>query len=244
MNVMDKNETNRHISQQYNVELDDLCSKVLAMGHLVEEQVGNAILAVVSGNIDLAESVISHDYLVNTLEVSTDEMSVQLLARQQPTAKDLRLIVSVIKTITDFERIGDQAVDIARTASHSEEIKWPKNLYSELQRMSNQARTMLHATLQIFSSMDAVAAAELLQRDWEIDADYENIMRQMMGLLMKNPRSISRTLDIIWSARALERIEDHSRNICEHVIYYAEGKDVRHTIIEEMPKNVHGNNVD
>ena len=226
---MDKSETNCHISQQYNAELHDVCNKVLAMGSLVEEQVANAVLAVVTGNIDLAESVISHDCLVNTLEVSTDEMSVQLLARQQPTAKDLRLIVSLIKTITDLERIGDQAVNIARTALHSAEIKWPKKLYSKLQNLSNQAITMLHAALKIFSSMDAVAAAELLQKDWEIDADYENIMQQMMRLVIKNPSSVSHTLDILWSARALERIEDHSRNICENIIYFVEGKDVRHT---------------
>lgn len=241
---MDKTETNSHISQKYNVELDDVCTKVMAMGHLVEEQVANAVLAVVAGDMDLAESVISHDYLVNTLEVSTDEISVQLLARRQPTAKDLRLIVSVIKTITDLEHIGDQAVNIARTVSHSAEITWPDQLYSELQCLSNQACTMLHATMQIFSSRDAVAAAELLQKDWEIDADYENIMRQMMELLMKNPRSVARTLDIILSARALERVEDHSRNICENVIYFVEGKDVRHSTLEGIPKKGHEENLE
>jgi phosphate transport system protein len=233
-----------HISQQYNVELESILDKVFTVGSLVEEQVANAVHAVVSGDMDLSESVISHDYHVNLLAASADTSAIQLLARQHPTAGDLRLIVAVIKSIADLEHIGGQAVNIARTVTHSSEMKWPKSLYSELQKLCNHVLTILHTTLHIFLTMDATAAASLLKRDLMIDSDYETIIQQMMVLLMKNPRYVSQTLDIIWSARALERIEDHSRNVCENVIYFVEGKDVRHTIFKDVPKHHHENCVD
>lgn len=233
---MDKNTISHHISQQFNAELEEIRSKVLAMGGLVEEQIENAVIALVSGDVEQAESVISHDYQVNALEVAIDEESIQILARRQPTAGDLRLIIAVIKTITDLERIGDQAEKIGRMAIHLAEMERPKNQYSELQHMGDQVRKMVRGALDAFARMDAEAAANVAQQDLKVDAEYDAIMRQMITFMMEDQRNIRRTLDIMWSARALERIGDHARNICEYVIYLVKGKDVRHTTLEELSK--------
>jgi phosphate transport system protein len=233
---MDKNTISHHISRQFNVELEDIRNKVMAMGGLVEQQIENAVTSLVTADIEQAEAVISHDYKVNALEVAIDEESTQVLARRQPTASDLRLIVAVIKTITDLERIGDQAEKIARMAIHLAELERPKTQYNELMHMGDHVRLMLRGALDAFARMDAEAAAEVAQRDLKVDSEYDSIMRQMITFMMEDPRNVRRTLDVMWSARALERIGDHSRNICEYVIYLVKGKDVRHTTLEEMSR--------
>lgn len=233
---MDKNNLSHHISRQFNVELEDIRNKVMAMGGLVEEQIENATAALVSGDVEQAEGVISRDYQVNALEVAIDEESIQILARRQPTAGDLRLIVAVIKTITDLERIGDQAEKVARMAIHLSNMEKPKSQYSELEHLGEQVRKMLRGALDAFARMDAEAAANVAQEDLKVDTEYDAIMRQMITFMMEDPRNVKRTLDIMWSARALERIGDHSRNICEYVIYLVKGKDVRHISLEEMSK--------
>lgn len=231
---MEKSNISHHISQQFNAELEEVRNKVMAMGGLVEEQIENAVIALVSGNVEQAEAVISRDYQVNALEVAIDEESIQILARRQPAAGDLRLIVAIIKTITDLERIGDQAEKIGRMAVHLADMERPKSQYSELQHMSDQVRKMLRGALDAFARMDAEAAANVAKEDIKVDAEYDAIMRQMITFMMEDPRNVRRTLDIMWSARALERIGDHARNICEYVIYLVKGKDVRHTSLEQM----------
>lgn len=225
-----------HISQQFNEELEAIRHKVLAMGGLVEEQINNAIAALVSGDVAQAEGVISRDYQVNAYEVAIDEESTQVLARRQPAAGDLRLIVAVIKTITDLERMGDQAEKVARMAIHLADMERPKNQYSELAHLSEQVSKMLHGALDAFARMDAEAAANVAQEDLRVDAEYDAIMRQMITFMMEDPRNVKRTLDTMWSARALERIGDHARNMCEYVVYLVKGKDVRHISLEEMSK--------
>jgi len=227
---------NHHISQQFNDELEAIRHKVLAMGGLVEEQIENATAALVSGDVEQAEGVISRDYQVNALEVAIDEESIQVLARRQPAAGDLRLIVAVIKTITDLERMGDQAEKVARMAVHLADMERPKNQYSELEHLSEQVGKMLHGALDAFARMDAEAAASVAQQDLKVDTEYDAIMRQMITFMMEDPRTVKRTLDTMWSARALERIGDHARNICEYVIDLVKGKDVRHISLEEMSK--------
>jgi phosphate transport system protein len=235
---MDKINLRHHISRQFNEELEDIRNKVLAMGGLVEEQIEYSLNALVSGNVELAESVISRDYQVNALEVAIDEESTQVLARRQPTAGDLRLIVAVIKTITDLERIGDQAEKISRMAIHLAEMERPKNQYSELKHLGDQVKKLLRGALDAFARMDAEAALGVAQEDINIDNEYDAIIRQMITFMMEDPRNVRRTLDVIWSARALERIGDHSKNICEYVIYLVKGKDVRHISYDEIRKEI------
>ena len=239
---MDKNNYSHHISRQFNVELEDIRNKVMAMGGIVEEQIENATAALVSGDVEQAEGVINRDYQVNALEVAIDEESIQILARRQPTAGDLRLIIAVIKTIADLERIGDQAEKVARMAIHLSSMEKPKSQYSELEHLGDQVRKMLRGALDAFARMDSEAAAEVAQQDLKVDSEYDAIMRQMITFMMEDPRNVRRTLDIMWSARALERIGDHSRNICEYVIYLVKGKDVRHTSLEQMSKEARENN--
>ena len=237
---MDKNRISHHISRQFNEELEDLRNKVLAMGGFVEQQIENAINALSNNNIELAEDVITQDYQVNALEVAIDEECLQVLARRQPAASDLRLVVAVIKTITDLERIGDQAERVGRMALRLAEMERPKSQYTELKHLGEQVRKMLAGALDAFARMDAEAAVEVARQDLDVDTEYEGIMRQMITHMMEDPRNVKRTLDVMWSARALERIGDHARNICEYVIYFVKGKDVRHTSLEQMEVEARG----
>jgi len=233
---MNKIEINHHISRQFNEELEDVRNRVLTMGGLVEQQIANAVLALTEGNSALAEEVIDSDVKINALEVSIDEECTQILARRQPTASDLRLIVAVIKTITDLERIGDQAEKVARIGLHLIKFDAPQNHYLEIQDLGERVRENLHDALDAFARMDTEAALRITQEDETIDHEYDGIMRQMVTFMMEDPRVIRRSLDIMWAARALERIGDHTKNICEYVIYFVKGKDVRHISLEQMQK--------
>ena len=223
-----------HISQQFNSELEEIRSKVLAMGGLVEEQIRNATLSLAEGDIPLAEGVISRDVEVNSAEVTIDEECNHIIARRQPAATDLRLVIAVIKTITDLERIGDQAERVARMGIRLAEVERPKNNYNELQNMGEHVARMVHGALDAFARSDVEAAIKVSKQDEHVDQEYDGIMRQCLTFMMEDPRKITQMLDIMWAARALERIGDHAKNICEYVIYLVKGKDVRHITIEQM----------
>ncbi|MCF6325604.1 MAG: phosphate signaling complex protein PhoU [Gammaproteobacteria bacterium] len=225
-----------HISRQFNEELEDVRNQVLIMGGLVEQQVIDAVKSLVEGDSRLAQEVIENDRKVNGLEVAIDEECTQILARRQPAASDLRLVIAVIKTITDLERIGDQAEKIARMGLHLNEMERPKGQYYEVRSLGERVAKMLHQTLDSFARMDVDAAIKVSQQDDIIDHEYDGILRKMVTFMMEDPRSIKRSLDVIWSVRALERVGDHSQNICEYVIYLVKGKDIRHT--EYMRKAV------
>ncbi|MCI0504946.1 MAG: phosphate signaling complex protein PhoU [Gammaproteobacteria bacterium] len=235
---MDKNSLGHHISQQFNAELEDIRSKVLAMGGLVEQQIQDALNALVTANVELAENVVKNDVKVNALEVNIDEECARILARRQPAASDLRLIVAVIKTITDLERIGDEAEKVARMAAELANLERPRNQYHETQHLGESVQHMVHDALDAFARMDVEAALKVALYDEEVDLKYEGILRQLITHMMEDPRSIKRVMDVIWSIRALERIGDHAKNICEYIIYLVKGKDVRHLGFDVIEKEL------
>lgn len=228
----------KHISKEFDNELESIRSHVLEMGGLVEDQLSGSITALIDSDLELADDVIKSEYKVNAYEVSIDEQCTRILAKRQPAAVDLRLIMAVVKTITDLERIGDEAQKIAKMAVDLAEKQGPKAYYIGIKAMGNLIVRMVHDSLDAFARMDSKAAFEVASREPESDDQYVAIIRQLITYMMEDPRSISSSLDAVWTARSMERIADHARNICEYVIYFVEGKDVRHITIEEMEKEL------
>lgn len=229
----------QHISSQFNAELEDIRQKVLAMGGLVEQQITEATQAFIELDGGLADAVIRNDHKVNQFEVFIDEECNRILARRQPTASDLRLVVAVIKTITDLERIGDEAEKVARMASDLAVMERAGALV-DVSHLVRSVSAMVHDALDAFARMDADAALVVARADANVDREYEALMRQCITFMMEDPRTIRRVMDIIWSVRSLERIGDHAKNIAEYVIYFVKGKDVRHVSIEDMEREVRG----
>ncbi len=235
---MPEETVHHHISRQFEQELDDLRHRVLVMGGLVEEQVADGVKALLENDVALAEEVIANDYKVNSMEVEIDEKCTEILARRQPAARDLRLVLAVIKTINDLERIGDEARRIARQGLDLS-TRYPKrNQLSELEQLANQVRSMLHDALDAFARIDVELAIKVVEEDKVVDKEYESIIRQQITYMMEDARCIPVALDIMWSARSLERIGDRSCNICEYLIYYVKGKDVRHISLEQLEQEV------
>jgi phosphate transport system protein len=237
---MDNSNLGHHISQQFNEELEEIRSLVLAMGGLVEEQIRDATNSLVDGDVNLAETVISRDVEVNMAEVSIDEECNHIIARRQPAATDLRLVIAVIKTITDLERIGDQAERVARMGLRLADVDRPKNNYVEIRNIGEHVATMVHGALDAFARMDVDSAIEVSKQDKKVDQEYDGLMRQCLTFMLEDPRTITQMLDIMWAARAIERIGDHAKNICEYVIYLVKGRDVRHLTIEQIEDEIQG----
>lgn len=228
----------QHTSHRFDVELDGIRSKLLAMGGLVEEQMSSAMAALVSGDQSLAEAVVSNDYRINRMDVEIDEACTAILARRQPTAIDLRLVLTVIKITTDLERIGDEAKRIARMAIRLASADHSRGIFLELEHLGDLVGSMLRQALDAFARVDPEAAVAVAKQDQRVDSEYENTMRQSITYMMEDPRAIPLVLDIIWSARSLERAGDRCCNISEYVIYFVKGKDVRHTSLDQMEQIV------
>lgn len=233
---MDNPDFKHHYSQQFNAELEEVRSRVLTMGGLVEQQLGMAIDALDKAQSDPAEDVVSNDYKVNAFDVEIDERCTNILALRQPTASDLRLVLAVIKTTADLERIGDEAKRVARMAIRAASGDHGRNLFGQIAHLGTQVRKMLHGALDAFARMDVDAAIAVAHEDVNIDKEYENVMRQSMTYMMEDPRSIPSVLDLIWAARSLERIGDRCCNISEYIIYFVKGRDVRHIGLDEIKK--------
>ncbi|ARU58774.1 phosphate transport system regulatory protein PhoU [Oleiphilus messinensis] len=230
----------KHISQQFNTELLELKNHFLVMGGLVEQQVSDAVRALMNGDSGVAEEVRLRDREVDKLEMTIDEECVQVIARRQPAARDLRLVVSVAKMVNDLERIGDEAKKIAKIAINLAEEGQPPRGYVEVRHIANHVAQMVHQALNCFARLDAEMAVEIMREDYSVDSEYKSAMRSLVTFMMEDPRSISRILSVMWVLRALERIGDHARNLAEHVIYMVKGKDVRHTPMEKVEATVAG----
>ena len=220
-----------HISRRFNKDIEDLRNTVLSMGGLVETQLSRAIAAIVSGDSELGLRVAKDDYKVNNLEVEIDEECSRILATRAPAAGDLRLIVAIIKTITDLERIGDEAEKIGFLASKLAAMDRPPDSYRELKNLGSHVSHMLRDAMNAFARLDISEALEVVKEDELVDDEYDAITRQCITFMMEDPRSIKRVMNVTWAARSLERIGDHAKNICEYVIYMVEGRDIRHTDI-------------
>lgn len=233
---MEHQDLTQHWSRQFNAELEAVRSSVMTMGGLVEEQLRRAVEAIVRGDSELGERVAREDYKVNRCEVSIDEDCRRIIARRQPTAGDLRLIMAIVKTITDLERIGDEAGKIGYLASRLAAQERPADSYQDLQRLAELVGGMLHRGLDAFARMDPDEAMRIVREDRVVDQEYDALSRHGIARMTREPGSIRRVLDSLWAARALERIGDHAKNICEYIVYMVHGKDIRHTALDEAGK--------
>ncbi|MDB4521828.1 phosphate signaling complex protein PhoU [Gammaproteobacteria bacterium] len=231
----------QHISRKYNEELEDLRNKVLVMGGMVEKQCKNALDALIKGDSSLAATVATSDYQINSLEVEIDAECTEILARRQPAASDLRLILTVIKTIAHLERIGDEAEKIGRFALKLANSHEAQSYYSELHHLGELVIEMLHDSLDSFARMDVQSAVLVASRDPVVDQEFEAITRMLITHMMEDPREVKNVLRLNWCARSLERIGDHSNNICEYVIYLVKGHDVRHVSLQQIQEKYIGN---
>lgn len=235
---MDNTIINQHISKQFNKEMEDIRNKVLTMGGLVEQQVELATKAFMSCDMESAEKVIQQDHLVNALEKDIDHECTEIMAKRQPAAFDLRMLIATIKIITDLERIGDEAARIAKMTMRLEGADYYQDKYYEIEHLLELVKEMLNGALDAYARTDTEEVIAITAQDSKVDREYTSITRQLITQMMEDPRNITRALDMLWTARALERIGDHSCNVCEHVIYMVKGKDVRHLSREEMENTV------
>ncbi len=226
-----------HTFKQYDAELEALRGKVLEMGGLVEQQIVQALEALVKLDSNLAKEVMVSDQLVNALEVQIDEGCSQIIARRQPAAGDLRMVMMMVKTITDLERIGDEATKIARTAQKIfDEDRMYKPRFNEIKSMVALVREMLRTALDGFARLDVSKTVEVARQDELVDEHFRSAMRQLITFMLEDPRTISMSLEVLFVAKAIERIGDHAKNIAEYVVYMVKGKDVRHISVQEMER--------
>jgi phosphate transport system protein len=226
-----------HISKQYDQDLEAIRSRMMQMGGLVESHIRAAIAGYLEGDLERANQVIAGDAKVNELELAIDGDLGQIIVRRQPAASDLRLILAASKIVTDLERIGDEAAKIARMAKdlHGSGAPQSPRLVA-LGHISEVAIGMLRRALDAFARLDAAAAARVCGEDASIDEEFRAIIRQLITFMMEDPRTITTSLQLVWVAKAFERIGDHAKNIAEYVIYIVKGRDVRHIPLAELER--------
>jgi phosphate transport system protein len=222
-----------HTSHQFEQELDAIRNKVLTMGGMVEKQVNDGLKALIESDGTLGEKVATSDYKVNQLEVEIDEACTRIIALRQPAAGDLRTIITMIKTITDLERIGDEAEKLGRFAVDLAIVDHADNNFAKLKHLGEQVRKTLRGSLDALARLDVNAAMKVAAEDDVVNSEFESLTRQLITFMMEDPRSIKRMLQIMWCARALERIGDHAKNVCEYVVFMVKGKDIRHTRLQD-----------
>lgn len=219
---------NRHISEQYDTELDSARSLLLEMGGLVEQQLQQACQALYNHDLELTEQVRAGDKQINRLEVEIDDLCIQIIARRQPAATDLRTLISIMNASTDLERVGDESARIAKMARGVANLEIPVNQYSDIREMAEMVQAMLARALDAFARLDSENALSVIASDEAVDDAYDEIVRTMGVEMKSRPEQIDQSLTVLWVARALERCGDHSKNLSEYIVYLVKGKDVRH----------------
>jgi phosphate transport system protein len=229
-----------HISHKYNDELDQLRQRVLVMGGLVEQQCRDAMRALLGRDALLAETVATSDHEVNRLEVEINAACTDILARRQPAASDLRMLLAIIRMTADLERVGDEAEKIGRLAVKLAGGHDKESCYAELKHLGDNVLEMLHGALDSFARLDVEAAIGVAARDPDIDREFESLTRLLVTQMMEQPRVVKSMLQVNWCARALERIGDHAVNLCEEVVFLVRGSDVRHLSQQEIEEKYLG----
>ena len=236
---MEKANLGQHILTRYNEDLERLRSDVLRMGGLAESQLQQALSALATSDSSLAGDVVRAETRVNQMEVDIDDECSRILATRAPAASDLRLVVAVIKTITDLERVGDEAHKIANISlHHGGPDRGGTDGYRVVRHLGRVALELLHDALDVFARLDARAALAAVKRDRLLDEEFDAVQRQCITFMIEDPRSIRAAIDLLWVARALERVGDHAKNICEYVIYMVGGRDVRHVAIADVERQL------
>lgn len=229
--------SDKHMSTQFDAELSGISGHVLEMGGLVESQVTQAVKALTEFNLELADGVLAQEDRVNHMEVEIDRDLSAIIARRQPTARDLRLLIAVSKTIANLERVGDEAARIARTVQRlintgvSTRLRLP---VSDLGFEAELAIAQLRKALDAFARLDTARALEVLKQDDQIDQEFDGLMRKLITYMMEDPRTISSSIDLVFVAKAIERVGDHAKNLAEAIIYVVKGTDVRHSSLEDV----------
>ena len=231
--------SDKHLSTQFDSELTSVSAQVMELGGLVESQIRQAIYALSQFNVDVANEVTANEARVNAMEIEIDRDLSSIIARRQPTARDLRLLIAISKTTANLERVGDEAEKIARMVRSIIQSGSPRSLPSlELRVAADLASGLLNKALDAFARLDITAAVAILKEDDLIDAEFDGFVRKLITYMMEDPRMISPSLDLLFLAKAIERIGDHSKNIAEFIIYVVKGEDVRHTSMEKIEQVV------
>ena len=238
MDTIEKVGLEKHTSRQFDADLEAVRERVLGMGGLVEQQITEAVRALVEGDSELGEAVVHNDGRVNRMQVEVDEECTRILARRAPQAGDLRLILAITKTVTDLERIGDEAEKIARMATQLASHDRPAGVFRHIESLSRHVREMVRDVLDAFARLDSQTALQVIQADSAVDREYEGLIREGMTFMMEDPRMIRSVFNTLWAVKALERIGDHATNVGENVVYFVDGKDVRHLAPDEMEQEI------
>lgn len=229
--------TEKHLSTQFDAELSAISTRVLEMGGLVESQVSQSIYALTHFSGEIASDVLAKEEVVNTMEMDIDRDLSSIIARRQPTARDLRLLIAISKAIANLERVGDEAARIARTVQRlinsgvSTRMRLPVN---DLLFESELAGAQLRKSLDAFARLDVDKALEVLKQDDQIDQEFEGLLRKLITFMMEDPRTISSSIDLVFVAKAIERVGDHAKNLAEVIIYVVKGTDVRHNPVDAV----------
>ncbi len=233
--------TDKHLSTQFDAELSGISNRVLEMGGLVESQVAQALFALTTFSGETASQVLQQEERVNQMEVAIDRDLSAIIARRQPTARDLRLLIAVSKSIANLERVGDEAARIARTVQRllntgvSSRLRLP---VADLGFGADLAIAQLRKALDAFARLDTARALEVLKQDDQIDREFDGLLRKLITYMMEDPRTISSSIDLVFVAKAIERVGDHAKNLAEAIIYVVKGTDVRHTSMADVENAV------